>query len=169
MIEVWKKIPNCDGYEVSNLGRIKSLPKFKKNRYSGFLTNEKIFSDFNIQQNYKVFNIDYNGHRRLIKVHQLVAMAFLNHIPCGMELVVDHINNDSLDNRLENLQIISNRINVSKDKKNKTSKYTGVRWHKKGMKWSAQIYFNGKCVHLGLFINEEDANLAYQNKLKQIL
>ena len=47
------------------------------------------------------------------------------------KLVVDHINNDPLDNRLENLQLISHRYNLSKDKKGGSSKFTGVSWDKR--------------------------------------
>ena len=43
-------------------------------------------------------------------------MAFLNHKPNGNKLVVDHINNVKTDNRLSNLQIITQRKNTSKDR-----------------------------------------------------
>jgi hypothetical protein len=101
-------------------------------------------------------------------VHQLVAMAFLNHTPCGMNLVVDHINSNKLDNRVENLQLITQRENSSKDIKNKTSKYTGVSWCKHRGKWLSQIYLNKKTYNLGRFNCELSAHLAYINKLKQI-
>jgi ribosomal protein L15E len=72
-------------------------------------------------------------------------MAFLNHTPCGYKIVVDHIdNNIKTDNRLENLQLITQRENVSKDIKNTSSKYIGVCWHKKAKKWRSSIQINGK-------------------------
>jgi len=46
-------------------------------------------------------------------------MAFLNHTPCGHKLIVDHINENKLDNRVENLQLITNKQNVIKSIKNK--------------------------------------------------
>jgi len=47
-------------------------------------------------------------------------------------------------------------MNVSVSK-NATSKYIGVSWAKNCNKWSCQIHFKGKKIHLGLFEKEEDA------------
>ena len=85
-----------------------------------------------------------------------------------MNLVVDHINNNSLDNRVENLQVITQRQNATKDRTNKTSKYAGVSWHKALNKWRSYIKINYKQIHLGYFDNEEEASEVYNNKLKQI-
>jgi hypothetical protein len=52
--------------------------------------------------------------KRRVYLHQLVAVAFLNHIIDGHNLVVDHINGDTLDNRAVNLQILTNSENVAK-------------------------------------------------------
>jgi hypothetical protein len=98
----------------------------------------------------------------------LVAIAFLGHKPRGFKIVVDHINNDKSDNRLENLQLTTNRQNSSKDRKNKTSRYTGVSWVKKSKKWQSLIQIRGKEKCLGHFISEEHAHLAYQKALKSL-
>lgn len=145
-------------YQVSNLGNVKSL-KFGKER---LLTPNK--SD----TGYMRINLLKKGKQKTRKIHQLVAETFLNHKPCGYKEIVDHINNNPLDNRLENLQIINHRENCSKDKKNGTSKYIGVFWNKSEKNWVSRIYFNGKRIHLGSFKNEEGARDAYQNKLKEI-
>lgn len=108
--------------------------------------------------------------RKQITNHTLVAIAFLNHTPCGHKLVIDHIDGNPLNNMLNNLQIITQRQNVTK-KKNKrkpASIYTGVFWSKRGKKWKSRIYINGKYVNLGSYENELDAHNAYQNKLKEI-
>jgi len=97
-----------------------------------------------------------------------MAITFLNHIPNGHSIIVDHINNISTDNRLENLQLITNRENLSKDKKNGTSKYTGVSWFKRGKKWHSSININNKKVHLGYFIDDLEASNQYQLALKNI-
>jgi len=89
-----------------------------------------------------------------------------------MLLVIDHIDNNKSNNRLDNLQLISNRENSSKTLKKiqgKTySKYVGVTWNKQINRWIAQIQVNKKHIHLGTFINEYDAHIVYQNKLKEI-
>ena len=100
--------------------------------------------------------------------HQLVAMAFLSHTLNGMKLVVDHVNDDKLDNRVENLQIVTQRENSYKTQGNYSSKYKGVSWFASKKKWFSRIYINGKVHCLGYFTNEEEASQAYQNKLKTI-
>jgi len=102
-------------------------------------------------------------------VHQLVAEAFLNHVPCGYDLVINHINFNKLDNRIENLEIVTARENTNQKHIPHTSKYTGVSWYKNYNKWRAQIWINGKPKCLGYFNNEHDAYLVYQEKLEQII
>jgi hypothetical protein len=112
--------------------------------------------------------INANGNYTFKTIHKLVAEAFLNHKPDGThKIVVDHINNNRTDNRAENLQLISQRENASKDVKNKTSKFTGVHITKKG-EIKAQIFCNGKNLSLGNFKTEEEASEYYQNAVKAI-
>ena len=103
-----------------------------------------------------------------MKVSVLVAMAFLNHKPCGHKLVVDHINNNKLNDRLYNIQVITQRQNCSKDKKG-SSKYTGVTWDKRQNKWKAYIRIKQKLRYLGYYKKEKEAAQAYQNELKKLL
>ena len=158
--EVWKSIPNYEGlYEVSSLGRVKSL-KFNKER----ILKNTIRSD-----GYSVVGLFKYRIKKDKKVHQLVAMAFLWHQPDGYKLVVDHINGDKYNNRVDNLQLITQRENIGKMNGIFSSKYIGVSWDNNSNKWKAVIYFNGKQYHLGLFKCELAAALAYQNKLKEII
>lgn len=169
--EEWKDIPNYDGlYQVSNLGNVKSLSRtvLRNGKYP-FLFKEKILKNQKHSSGYFHVRLRKDNKPKTYLTHQLVSMAFLNHKPNGYELVIDHINNNPLDNRLENLQIITQRENASKDVKNKTSKYTGVYWCKNKKKWKAAIRLNGFKKHLGTFINEEDANKIYKLKLKEII
>jgi hypothetical protein len=91
------------------------------------------------------------GKRKGYLVHVLVAMAFLGHEPNGHNMVVDHIDNDKLNNKLENLQVITQRENLSKDRVGYSSKYVGVCWVKRENVWKASIYINGERKHLGYF------------------
>ena len=79
-------------------------------------------------------------------IHQLVAIAFLGHMPDGMETTIDHINNIKTDNRVENLEVVTARENVSRYNENRvtSSKNRGVCWSKQNQKWHAQIQINGK-------------------------
>ena len=103
-------------------------------------------------------------------VHQLVAMAFLGHVPNGHKMVVDHIDNNKSNNTLENIQVITTRQNTSKDRfrTNVSSKYIGVFFIKSMNKYRAKIYNNGCEEYLGVFDDEKQAGLAYQKRLKEI-
>ena len=135
-IENWKDIPGYEGmYEVSDLGKVKSLGRFSTKEGKNYkkirgIIRKPIFSG----RGYLAVDIYKDGKQKTFMVHQLVAMAFLDHVPCGHEKVIDHINNIKTDNRVENLQIISNRENTSKDKTGGTSKYVGVSWDKANKK-----------------------------------
>lgn len=155
--EIWKSIPNYEGlYEVSSLGRVKSL----------YQNKEKILSPRPCK-GYLLVALCLNKKRKDICIHQLVAMAFLNHNPCGHKLVVDHINDVKTDNRLENLQVVTHRFNAYKTQGKYSSSYKGVCWDKDRNKWMAKIYFNGKHLFLGRYNTEEEAKICYQNTLKQ--
>lgn len=156
--EIWKDIPEFEGlYQVSNLGRIKS---FKLNK-------ETILKPVIKYTGYSQISLVKNGVTYAKRIHQLVVLAFLNHKPnVKIDLVIDHINNVKSDNRLENLQIITNRENLSKDVKNKTSKYTGVCWDKQSKKWHSTISYNKKRYHLGFFKCELKAHYIYLKNLK---
>ena len=158
-MEIWKKTPGFNDYEVSNLGNVKSL-KFGKER----ILNNRID-----KKSYCSVNLSNKGEQiKNFKVHKLVAMAFLNHTPCGYKIVVDHINNIKTDNRLENLQLITQRENVSKDIKNTSSKYIGVCWDKKSKKWRSKIQINGSTKNLGHFKNEKIAHAVYLYTLNNL-
>ena len=156
-IEVWKDIPEFESYQVSNLGNVKSL-KYGKER----ILKKPIGAGGYIQ-----VGIYKNKKCSKRTINQLMAIAFLNHKPCGHKMVVDHIDTNKLNNKLYNLQVITNRKNLSKDRKG-TSKYTGVFLAKGRNKWRAMISINGKQKHLGCFVNEKEAAQAYENELKKI-
>src|SRR3990167_5246104 len=72
---------------------------------------------------------------------------------------IDHINLNPLDNRKENLRIVThyqNMLNVTKNKNN-TSGYKGVSFHKLVGKWAAYITVNKKRLYLGWFAKPEEA------------
>ena len=162
MQEVWKDIPNYEGlYQVSDHGRVKSL---KRER----VVKDKILNSYLDRYGYSRLFLCKEGKRKTVYIHQLVAMTFLNHIPNGHEIVVDHIDNDKSNNRIENLQLITQRENVSKDRKIGTSKYTGVSWHKASKKWVVSIRTSDKRKYLGYFDCEIEASEAYKTALKEL-
>ena len=156
-MEEFRDIKGYEGlYQVSNLGRVKSLPR--KGRLS-----EKITIGSN-DGGYRKIGLRKDKNRKQFRVHQLVAQAFLDHTIDNYTMVVDHIDNDKTNNKLSNLQVVTQRQNSSKDTKG-TSKYVGVSWSKSSKKWCSEIAINGKSKYLGLFTCEEEASKAYQDAL----
>lgn len=170
MQEQFRDIPGYEGlYQVSNLGNVKSLPRMVlRNGKYPFVCKEKILKFHKNPSGYYCLTLNKDAKKKYFTVHQLVCVAFLNHIPCGHELVIDHINDNRLDNRIDNLHLVTQRYNAYKTQGRYSSKHKGVSWHKKKKKWQASIYINNKLKYLGSFKNEHEASLVYQNKLKEL-
>jgi hypothetical protein len=78
--------------------------------------------------------------------------------------IVDHINGNTLDNKLENLRFCTtsqNNQNRKSRSPRKSSKFKGVSWSKAANKWAAVIKVDKKQKHIGAFENEIDAARAY--------
>jgi hypothetical protein len=131
---------------------------------------EKIIKSRLKKTGYYNVGIQIDGVRKFFSTHQLVAMAFLNHVPNGKKDVINHKNEIKSDNRVSNLEIVSVRYNTvySIDKTKTTSKYTGVFWHKRDKVWRSAIWIDGKRKNLGSFDNEYEAHLTYQSVLSEI-
>jgi hypothetical protein len=162
IIEKFKDIPNYLGmYQVSYFGNVKSFMHSKEG---------KILKQFTNKGGYLCVKLYKDQNKKTCRVHKLMAITFLNHIPCGFNECVDHINNIRTDNRIDNLQLISNRENLTKDRfrKETTSKYIGVHFDKSRNKWIAAINLNNKSIHLGRFKSELKASEAYNEALNKI-
>lgn len=166
--EIWKDISGLEGrYQISDLGRVKSLSRVVDNGYRKRTVRERILIPILTYEYFRV-NIIQDGKKKSPKIHKLVAQMFLGHTPCGMKQVVDHINGIKTDNRVVNLRLVNMRENSSNRTTKVSSKYVGVSWSKKQQKWRSRIYIDGKHIRLGEFKNEMEAAIAYQNKLKTI-
>jgi len=77
---------------------------------------------------------------------------------------VDHINNNGLDNRRNNLRVCTNKENLRNrtiKQSNNTSGFRGVYWNKRKRKWEASIGINSQRKHLGYYESKTDAAMAY--------
>lgn len=85
-MEIWKPIAGCAGYEVSNLGRVRSLLKAVKILRPGLASNGYL-------------TVALRGQSRTL--HSLVAEAFLGPRPAGMH--VRHLDGKKSNYAIENL------------------------------------------------------------------
>lgn len=161
-------------YQVSNKGNVRSLDrKIKRAEQMGGGTQLKKgmkmahYCDIN---GYRRLQLRKNGKQQYYFIHQLVWDAFGDKPRNGRKLVPDHINDNKENNRIDNLQLLTHRANVSKGKlKLKTNGLpTGVTKNSSCNMFKAQIRIKGKIKYLGLFKTIKEANEIYQNKLLQI-
>jgi hypothetical protein len=152
MQEIWKDIPGYEGlYQVSNYGNILTL----SDRWG----KQRLLK--NVLNAYNYYQVNLSG--KLYRVHQLVAMAFLSHKPNGYETVVNHIDNNPLNNRLDNLELVSNRYNSSCHRTD-----AGVSWDKRTNKWKGDIRIWKTKLYLGRFTDKQEALDMYQLALANI-
>lgn len=109
-MEVWKDIVGFEGlYQVSNMGRVKSL-KYWSNIYKKYYEREKILKQATHPKGYKIVGLHINGKNITKKVHRLVAEAFIpnpNNLP-----EVNHKQGIKSDNRATELEWATASENV---------------------------------------------------------
>jgi hypothetical protein len=99
-MEIWKDIKDYEGlYQVSNLGKVKSL-KFGK---------EKILKPGKSKKGYLAVVLCDNTIRKTFKVHRLIALTFIDNLHNKPQ--INHINGIKLDNRVDNLEWCTNGEN----------------------------------------------------------
>ena len=78
--------------------------------------------------------------------------------------IIDHIDGDSTNNKIENLRAATQSKNMgnSRMKSTNTSGYKGVTYRKDTNKWQAAVMINGKHISLGSHLTKEDAAEAYR-------
>jgi hypothetical protein len=109
------------------------------------------------------------AHRAAYKMKNTVLMH--RQIMCAEKgILIDHINNNGLDNRKANLRFATYRQNAWNSKmgiNSGSSKYKGVSWDRRSKKWRAMICNNYKKMHLGFFDNEKAAAKVYNEAAKK--
>lgn len=144
-MENWKTIEGFESYEVSDLGNI-------RNKITNYILNPILHST-----GYLVVNLCNKKKRSMIRLHKIVATSFIENTfnnDC-----INHINGTRTDNKVKNLEWVSQRENVTHSylKINKTSKYHGVSFNKLSNKFISRVRINNKVKSLGYFVNELDA------------
>jgi len=163
-VEQWKDIPDYEGYyQISNLGRVKSLEKTlivseRKRIYKPLI--KKLY--ISKRRNW-VEGFCKNKKESQKKIHRLLAICFIDNPKKYPQ--VNHIDNNKLNNKISNLEWVNNRENSCHRVKlsNSTSKYTGVSYFKRDNKWRSSIQVNGVSIRFGMFKTQEE---AYQKRLE---
>jgi len=178
-VEEWRPVVGYENlYEVSNLGRIKSLDRLIDGRertgtvYKR-LKKGRILNGRKSTHGYIYIELKPRVYKhRVSSVHSVVAMAFIGPRPDGYD--IDHKNNIRSDNRAENLEYVTRQENLRRGqncalKSDKISKFIGVTWSKSKMKWQASIDIPKRLgvkfqsINLGYFDNEDDAGECYNS------
>jgi len=95
-------------------------------------------------------------------------IILMHKVLCNGKLV-DHKDENGLNNTKSNLRSCSNAENLSNrgKQRNNTSGYKGVTWDKFTNKWMAQLSSLGKAVHIGRFDSKKEAAEAYDKAALQ--
>lgn len=148
MQEVWKPVVGYEGlYEVSNLGRVKSLPR------NGTIKEERVLIPND--NGYGYLKLTLSKKNVITKyVHILVAESFLGYKANKNVIAVDHIDCNTYNNNLSNLRIISHTHNISRGNRSSTKE---PNVYKVRNKFRVVLSHNGVTHHLGYFDNIEKA------------
>lgn len=108
----------------------------------------------------KVNKCSYKGHR-------IAWLLYYGDWPRGF---IDHINQDRSDNRIVNLRDCNRQQNNSNvaNRADNRSGVKGVSWKQSHGRWCAQISFQGKILHLGLFDCLEEAARVVRDKREEL-
>lgn len=121
------------------------------------------------------YAVRYSGGKAIYLAREIMSAVLGRQLLPGEQ--VDHIDHITLNNRRDNLRIVSGQLNNrnrSKCLQSTSSSYKGVSWNKKRRKWRAKIQdgeirANGQATprHLGYFTSEIEAALAYDKAARQ--
>lgn len=127
--EEWQDLPDFPGYAVSSYGRLYSffrhrlLPMTRSN--FRMVKGKQVYS----AAGYYAVALQKGKKTTHRFVHQLVARAFIENDDPEVKTVVDHIDNDPLNNMASNLRWVTSRDNIHSARNDETQKYT--RWLRK--------------------------------------
>jgi len=178
--ELWADIEGFDGYQISNLGGIRTnVPPCGRGRSKkkypwrcvGTYLKKRCLQ-------VRLRELLLEGTKsRYLKVSTLLWKAFIGKtIPKGY--TIDHIDRNPLNNKIENLRLASKQQQAAnRDKishfggKAPVSTYKGVSFDKfkyRPKPWRSTVIFNDKQIFLGTFKTEKEAGLAYDKKALEL-
>lgn len=139
--EIWKPVEGYNEmYEISNFGNLRSFWNNRHNR----LETPVILSQTKTKKGYYYYAFSRNSVKHKMYIHRLVAMTFLEK-PEGYN-IVDHIDRNTSNNRVDNLRWCNHSINMRNTKlsKRNTSGEKHICWSEYDQAWYIQILVEGK-------------------------
>ncbi len=139
-----------------------------RQRTAEHFTTERIYNSWNAKNAGRLAgHVNQEGYRAVAVfrtqylAHRIVFAMQAGQWPNGL---IDHINGKRLDNRIENLRVVSDIGNGRNQKRRSTNRsgVNGVHWYKAKGAWQASIMENGKQILLGRFARLQDAAAARQ-------
>lgn len=109
--------------------------------------------------------IQISFNKKTYLAHRIAWAIFYKIEPPKM---IDHINGNGFDNRIENLRATNHRLNGLNRKSHRNGRLQGCSFLKKDKIWISYIRIDKKRIHLGTFKTEKEAHEAYVKKAKEI-
>lgn len=111
-MEEWKDIEGYEGlYQVSDQGNVKSLARKRNNSKGSYTQKERILKQSNTTTGYKKVELVKNGQKKSLRVHRLVAQAFIPNPENKPE--VNHIDGNKTNNFVSNLEWVTSSENTT--------------------------------------------------------
>jgi len=154
--EIWKPVSEYIGiYEASNFGRVRSLDRISVNRQGKVRSLlGRVLSAAPENNGYLTVRLTKNGIQKTKKVHRIVMAAFFGESP----LCVDHKNGDKNDNALENLEYVTQRVNIMRGKLARKQYYNIYKIKRVGgFCWCVSITIRRRATIFGYYSNIDDA------------
>lgn len=159
--EVWLPLRNFEDYMViSNMGNIKILERYCSNNKGVRKVAERILTPHVTKNKYKYSHVAFNlnNKKHFLVVARAVYETF-NNIDLDKKKSIVHKDGNKLNNRLDNIKIISRRS--IKTGENKTG-FVGVNACSHKRSYAASIVFQGVRVHLHHSKSKEECHKIYQ-------
>lgn len=164
MDEIWMPVIGYEGlYEVSNIGRVKSLERKVETKGGALRSNkERIMKQTLNRYGYMRLSLMNKANKKIHYVHVIVFESFVSKRN-GKQ--VNHMDSNKLNNNLENLELVTSRENTNHYYLSKSNKPIGV--HEKRGRYYSLIEISGKLKNLGTFDTIEEASKAYRDALPE--
>ena len=104
---------------------------------------------------------------RMVLYHVIVwILSTGKDIPQGMD--IDHINGNKIDNRIDNLRIVTHRVNMQNRKTHRAGRLVGASYRKGHNDWQSKIVIDKTSIKIGYYKTEQEAHEAYKIACKYI-